>query len=74
MHSEEFKDLALSFPGIISQSHFDRIVFKVEGKRIFATLLEKSLELQNDSLNRMRKGVSYRQFGTGWIEKTWKFG
>lgn len=42
MHSEEFKNLALSFPGIISQPHFDRIAFKVEGKRIFATLHEKT--------------------------------
>lgn len=42
MHSEEFKDLASSFPGSISQPHFDRIAFKVDGKRIFATLHEKS--------------------------------
>ena len=42
MHAEEFKNLALSFPGSISQPHFDRIAFKVEGKRIFTTLHEKS--------------------------------
>lgn len=42
MHSEEFKNLALSFPGIISQPHFDRTAFKIEGKRIFATLHEKN--------------------------------
>lgn len=46
MHAEEFKDLALSFPGSISQPHFDMTAFKVEGKRIFATFLEKS-ELAN---------------------------
>lgn len=42
MSTEEFKDLALSFPGTISMPHFDRIAFKVEGKRIFATLHEKT--------------------------------
>ncbi len=42
MNAEEFKDLALSFSGIISIPHFDRIAFKVEGKRIFASLHEKS--------------------------------
>lgn len=42
MSLEEFKDLALSFPGTISWPHFDRTAFKVEGKRIFATLHEKS--------------------------------
>jgi len=41
MSTEEFKDLALSFPGTISMPHFDRLAFKVEGKRIFATLHEK---------------------------------
>jgi len=40
--TEEFKDLALSFPGAISMPHFDRVAFKVEGKRIFATLHEKT--------------------------------
>ena len=42
MSTEEFKDLALSFPGTISMPHFDRLAFKVEGKRIFATLHEKT--------------------------------
>lgn len=42
MNTEEFKDLALSFHGTISIPHFDRIAFKVEGKRIFATLHEKT--------------------------------
>lgn len=42
MHSEEFKNLALSFPGIVSRPHFDRTAFKIEGKRIFATLHEKN--------------------------------
>jgi predicted DNA-binding protein (MmcQ/YjbR family) len=42
MTTEEFKDLALSFPGTISKPHFDRIAFKVQGKRMFATLHEKT--------------------------------
>jgi len=42
MTTKQFKDLALSFPGTISMPHFDRLAFKVEGKRIFATLHEKT--------------------------------
>lgn len=41
MNSEEFKSLALSFPGTIAGPHFDRVAFKVEGKRIFATIHEE---------------------------------
>jgi YjbR len=33
-----FCELALSFPGTAEAPHFDRIVFKVINKRIFATL------------------------------------
>ena len=42
MTAAEFKELALSFPGTVSAPHFDRIAFKVPGKRTFATLLEVS--------------------------------
>lgn len=42
MNSGEFNDLALSLPGTLRHPHFDRIAFKVEGKRIFATLHEGS--------------------------------
>jgi hypothetical protein len=50
MTTEEFIDLALSFRGTISMPHFDRIAFKVEGKRIFATLHESaSLPIQNET-------------------------
>ena len=42
MTPEEFEEMALSFPGTISQPHFDRTAFKVVGKRIFTTLHEKS--------------------------------
>jgi predicted DNA-binding protein (MmcQ/YjbR family) len=38
----EFKKLALSFPNTVDAPHFDRIAFKVEKKRIFATLHEDS--------------------------------
>jgi len=38
----EFEEIALSFPGTVSQPHFERTAFKITGKRIFATLHEKS--------------------------------
>jgi len=40
MSTREFRDLAFSFPGTIENPHFDRSAFKVENKRIFATLHE----------------------------------
>lgn len=42
MTLKEFKDLALSFPETIENPHFDRVAFKIIGKRIFATLHEES--------------------------------
>ena len=36
MQTEEFRDMALSFPGVTEKPHFDRTAFKA--KRIFATL------------------------------------
>ena len=42
MSSEEFKLMALSFAGALSYPHFNRTAFKVEGKKIFATLHEES--------------------------------
>lgn len=42
MTTEEFKDLVLSFPETRENPHFDRLAFKVEGKRNFATLHEKT--------------------------------
>jgi hypothetical protein len=42
MSLAEFKKLALSFPNTVDAPHFDRIAFKVEKKRIFATLHEES--------------------------------
>jgi predicted DNA-binding protein (MmcQ/YjbR family) len=42
MTPQEFKSLALSFPGTEANPHFDRTAFKVTGKRIFATLHEES--------------------------------
>jgi hypothetical protein len=42
MISEQaFIKMALSFPGAVQTPHFDRIGFKVEGKRMFATYLAK---------------------------------
>ena len=42
MSIEEFEELALSFPQTIKHPHFDRTAFKVEKKRIYATLHEPS--------------------------------
>ncbi|HTN47306.1 MAG TPA: MmcQ/YjbR family DNA-binding protein [Flavipsychrobacter sp.] len=41
MTSAAFSALALSFPHTECNPHFDRNAFKVTGKRIFATLLQK---------------------------------
>ena len=37
---KEFIELALSFPGTEQKPHFERMGFKVMGKRMFATYLE----------------------------------
>ncbi len=42
MTPQQFRDLALSFPGTEENPHFDRAAFKVIKKRIFATLHEAS--------------------------------
>lgn len=42
MTSKQFKEMALSFPGTVEAPHFERTAFKVEKKRIFATLHEPS--------------------------------
>ena len=43
MISEEmFKEMALSFPGTEQVAHFERIGFKVSGKRMFATYLSEN--------------------------------
>lgn len=39
---DTFIQLALSFPGTEANPHFDRMAFKVTGKRIFATLHEEN--------------------------------
>lgn len=39
---QQFRDLALSFPGTEENPHFDRAAFKVIKKRIFATMHEAS--------------------------------
>jgi hypothetical protein len=39
---DTFTKLAVSFPGTGQTPHFDRIGFKVMGKRMFATYLEKN--------------------------------
>jgi YjbR protein len=38
---ESFAQMALSFPGTGQVPHFERVGFKVTGKRMFATYLQK---------------------------------
>jgi predicted DNA-binding protein (MmcQ/YjbR family) len=40
MTAEEFRELALSFPGTEEAPHFERRAFKVTGRRIYTTMLE----------------------------------
>ncbi len=56
MTIEEFKEIALSFPGTVAKPHFDRTAFKVENKRIFATLHEES-ETANLKFNQIDQSV-----------------
>lgn len=37
-----FQDLAISFPNTVQVPHFERIGFKIIGRRMFATYLEKN--------------------------------
>lgn len=50
--AETFKSLALSFEGTEQAPHFERIAFKISGRKIFATLLEEdgtaNIFLKND--------------------------
>lgn len=41
MSENEFINMALSFPGAESRPHFDRTGFRVTGKKMFATYLDK---------------------------------
>lgn len=41
MTPSAFRKLALSFPDTEENPHFERAAFKVTGKRIFATMLER---------------------------------
>ena len=53
---ETFKKIALSFESTEQHPHFERIAFKVTGKRIFATLHEES-ESANIMLTREDQSV-----------------
>jgi hypothetical protein len=41
MTGESFAQMALSFPGTEKVPHFERVGFKITGKRMFATYLQK---------------------------------
>ncbi len=42
MTNTEFRDIVFSFENTVETPHFDRLAFKVTGKRIFASLHEAS--------------------------------
>ncbi|MBC7485345.1 MAG: MmcQ/YjbR family DNA-binding protein [Cytophagaceae bacterium] len=42
MTTQQFHELALSFPGTEDNPHFDRIAYTVTGKKIFASVHEES--------------------------------
>src|SRR5690554_4965521 len=41
MTAAEFVDVVSSFPEVVEHAHFNRRAFKINGRRIFATLDEK---------------------------------
>jgi hypothetical protein len=65
MTVQQFRKLALSFEGTEENPHFDRAAFKVTGKRIFATLHEKS-KTANVMLTPVDQSV-FCNFGKGAI-------
>lgn len=76
MTNETFSVLALSFPGTVELPHFDRRAFKVEKKRIFATLHE-STHSANAKLSPQEQTV-FCEFGdqvypvpNKWGEQGW---
>ena len=68
MSNEEFATMALSFPGTEENPHFERRAFKVTGKRIFATLHEKS-KAANLKLSQVDQSV-FCEFEKGGIYRT----
>lgn len=56
MTTEEFRELALSFPETVENPHFDRAAFKIINRRIFATLHEKT-RTANLKLSEIDQGV-----------------
>lgn len=42
VNAETFREIALSFEGTEQHPHFERIAFKITGRRIFVTLHEES--------------------------------
>ena len=69
---ETFKKIALSFDGIEQHPHFERIAFKVSGRRIFATLLEEN-ETANIMLSKEDQSVycSYNESAVYPVPNKW---
>ena len=69
---ETFKKIALSFEGTEQHPHFERIAFKVIGRRIFATLHEAS-ESANIMLSKEDQSVycSYDESAVYPVPNKW---
>jgi hypothetical protein len=69
---EIFKKIALSFEGTEQHPHFERIAFKITGKRIFATLHEES-ESANIMLSKEDQSVycSYNESAVYPVPNKW---
>ncbi len=76
--SQQFRTLALSFPGTTEQPHFENCSFRV-GKKIFATLDEKNKkaclkfnEIDQDVFARIDKAIIY-PVPNKWGKQGWTF-
>ena len=70
--------MALSFPGAMEAPHFDRVAFKVENKRIFATLHEESgtanlklLPVDQSVFSRFGNGKVVYPVSNKWGQQGW---
>src|SRR5687767_821558 len=72
MTSKELRDMALGFPGTEENPHFERVAFKVTGKRIFATLHVQS-ETANVKLTPTDQSVfcSYGKKAVYAVDNKW---
>lgn len=76
--NQQFRTLALSFPGTVELPHFEKVSFRV-GKKIFATLDEKNKkaclklnEIDQDVFSTFDRSVIY-PVPNKWGKQGWTF-